>query len=237
MIKILSTMRKRTSSGVDLQILQNKFLEQGKTAMDNNELLVLVLGNGRKSIRSEYLAYRIWEHCAGDLRSLGQMTTEELLLVDGLGAAGVVTLSAALELGRRRAIDDSRAKQIRNPSDAVALLTPLFLDSVVESFYVVYLNRANRILRLECVSIGGMTGTVVDVRLVFKRALELRASALVLSHNHPSGNDKPSEADDRLTEQFVKAGRLLDIGIIDHIIIAGHLHYSYAEEGMLSRLT
>ena len=228
-------MRKRTSSGVDLQILQNKFLDQGKTAMNNNELLVLVLGNGRKSVRSETLASRLWEHCAGDLRSLGQMSAEELLVVEGLGEAGVVTLSAALELGRRRAIEDARTRQIRNPQDAVSVLRPLFMDSVVESFYVVYLNRANRILRLECVSVGGMTGTVVDVRLVFKRALELRASALVLSHNHPSGNDHPSEADDRLTEQFIKAGKLLDISIIDHVIIAGHLHYSYAEDGMLTR--
>ena len=228
-------MRKRTSSGVDLQILQNKFLDQGKTAMNNNELLVLVLGNGRKSVRSETLASRLWEHCAGDLRSLGQMSAEELLVVEGLGEAGVVTLSAALELGRRRAIEDARTRQIRNPQDAVSVLRPLFMDSVVESFYVVYLNRANRILRLECVSVGGMTGTVVDVRLVFKRALELMASALVLSHNHPSGNDRPSEADDRLTEQFIKAGKLLDTSIIDHVIIAGHLHYSYAEEGMLTR--
>ena len=228
-------MRKRTSSGVDLQILQNKFLDQGKTAMNNNELLVLVLGNGRKSVRSETLASRLWEHCAGDLRSLGQMSAEELLVVEGLGEAGVVTLSAALELGRRRAIEDARTRQIRNPQDAVSVFRPLFMDSVVESFYVVYLNRANRILRLECVSVGGMTGTVVDVRLVFKRALELRASALVLSHNHPSGNDRPSEADDRLTEQFIKAGKLLDISIIDHVIIAGHLHYSYADEGMLTR--
>lgn len=159
-------MRKRTSSGVDLQILQNKFLHEGKTAMGNSELLVLVLGNGRKSERSLALASRLWEHCAGDLRSLGQMSAEELLLVDGLGEAGVVTLSAALELGRRRAIEDARTRQIRNPHDAVGLLRPLFMDSVVESFYVVYLNRANRILRLECVSAGGMTGTVVDVRLV-----------------------------------------------------------------------
>ena len=186
-------------------------------------------------MRSETLASRLWEHCAGDLRSLGQMSAEELLVVEGLGEAGVVTLSAALELGRRRAIEDARTRQIRNPQDAVSVLRPLFMDSVVESFYVVYLNRANRILRLECVSVGGMTGTVVDVRLVFKRALELRASALVLSHNHPSGNDRPSEADDRLTEQFIKAGKLLDISIIDHVIIAGHLHYSYAEEGMLTR--
>lgn len=228
-------MRKRTSSGVDLQILQNKFLHHGKTAMDNSELLVLVLGNGRKSQRSHALALRLMEHCAGDLRNLAQMSPEELLLIEGLGMAGVATLSAALELGRRRAIDETRTKQIRNPAEAVALLRPLFLDSVVESFYVVYLNRANRMLRLECVSVGGMTGTVVDVRLVFKRALELRASSLVLSHNHPSGNDRPSEADDRLTEQFIKAGKLLDITVIDHVIIAGHLHYSYAEDGMLSR--
>ncbi|MFM8995074.1 MAG: RadC family protein [Bacteroidota bacterium] len=216
--------------------MQNKFLHHGKTAMDNSELLVLVLGNGRKSARSQDLAIRLWEHCAGDLRHLGQMTPEELLMVEGLGAAGVATLSAALELGRRRAIDDARTKQIRNPTDAVAVLRPLFLDSVVESFYVVYLNRANRILRLESVSVGGMTGTVVDVRLVFKRALELRASSLVLSHNHPSGNDRPSDADDRLTDQFSKAGKLLDITIIDHVIIAGHLHYSYAEDGRLSRM-
>ena len=164
------------------------------------------------------------------------MSAEELLVVEGLGEAGVVTLSAALELGRRRAIEDARTRQIRNPQDAVSVLRPLFMDSVVESFYVVYLNRANRILRLECVSVGGMTGTVVDVRLVFKRALELRASALVLSHNHPSGNDSPSESDRKLTKQFVHAGKLLDILVIDHVIIAGSRYFSFAEEGTLNQL-
>jgi DNA repair protein RadC len=161
---------------------------------------------------------------------------EELLQVDGLGSAGVVTLAAAFELGRRRVIDEPRPRQIKNPTDAIALFRPLFIDSVVESFYVGYLNRANRILRMECVSIGGMAGTVVDVRLVFKRALELRATGLVFSHNHPSGNDKPSDADRNLTKQFVQAGRLLDITVIDHIIIAGSRHFSFAEEGTLSQM-
>jgi DNA repair protein RadC len=236
MIKILSTMRKSTENGVDLRILQNKFLANGKTAMDNSELLVLVLGNGRKTVRSRHLGERLWNYCNGDLRNLGQMSMEELLQVDGLGSAGVVTLAAAFELGRRRVIDEPRPRQIKNPTDAIALFRPLFIDSVVESFYVGYLNRANRILRMECVSIGGMAGTVVDVRLVFKRALELRATGLVFSHNHPSGNDKPSDADRSLTKQFVQAGRLLDITIIDHIIIAGSRHFSFAEEGTLSQM-
>jgi DNA repair protein RadC len=234
MIKILSTMRNGHENGMDLQNLQNKFLLNGKTAMNNSELLVLVLGNGRKTKQSRDLGARLWTHCAGDLRLLGQMSMEDLLQVEGMGSAGVVTLAAALELGRRRVIEAPKAKQIRNPSDAVGILLPMFVDAVVESFYVIFLNRANRILRLECVSIGGMAGTVVDVRLVYKRALELRATGLVMSHNHPSGNDKPSDADNRLTRQFVEAGKLLDITIVDHVIIAGNGYYSYAEEGMLS---
>lgn len=229
-------MRKSTEKGVDLRILQNKFLTNGKTAMDNSELLVLVLGNGRKTARSRHLGERLWNYCNGDLRSLGQMSMEELLQVDGLGSAGVVTLAAAFELGRRRVIDEPKLRQVRNPIEAVAIFRPLFVDSVVESFYVGYLNRANRILRMECVSIGGMAGTVVDVRLVFKRALELRATGLVLSHNHPSGNDSPSDADRKLTKQFVEAGKLLDIVVIDHIIIAGSRYFSFAEEGTLNQI-
>ncbi len=229
-------MRKSIEKGVDLRILQNKFLSNGKTAMDNSELLVLVLGNGKRTVRSRHLGERLWHHCNGDLRNLGQMSMEELLQVEGLGSAGVVTLAAALELGLRRVVEEPKSRQIRNSSDSIQLFRPLFLDSVVESFYVVYLNRANRILRMECVSIGGMAGTVVDVRLVFKRALELRATGLVFSHNHPSGNDKPSDADRNLTKQFVQAGRLLDITVIDHIIIAGSSHFSFAEEGTLNQM-
>lgn len=228
-------MRKRQEIGVDLQILQNKFLVGGKTAMDNSELLVLVLGNGRKTALSRQLGDRLWAHCGGNLKELGQMSLEEMLQIKGMGSAGVITLAAALELGRRRVIEEPHCKQIRNPSDAIAALQPLFMDMVAESFYVMYLNRANRVLRVECVSLGGMTGTVVDLRLVYKRALELRACALVLSHNHPSGNDQPSDADNRLTRQFIEAGKFLDIAIIDHVIIAGSKHYSYAEEGTLSR--
>lgn len=228
-------MRKRTENRTDLQILQNKLLTNGKTAMDNSELLVLVLGNGRKTIQSRQLGERLWAHCLGDLRSLGQMSMEELLQVEGMGSAGVITLAAAFELGKRRMVDEPRAKQIRNPTDAISVLQPMFLDMVFESFYVIFLNRANRMLRMECVSVGGMAGTVVDVRLIFKRALELRSTGLVLSHNHPSGNNQPSEADNRLTQQFVEAGRLLDIVIIDHVIIAGNRHYSFAEEGVLTR--
>jgi len=227
-------MRKSTEKGVDLQILQNKFLTDGKTAMNNSELLVLVLGNGRRSIKSRELGERLWSYCNGDLRHLGQMSMEELLRVKGLGSAGVVTLAAAFELGRRRIVEEPKSKQLRKPSDSVELFRPMFLDSVVESFYVVYLNRANRVLRMECISIGGMVGTVVDVRLVFKRALELRATGIVMSHNHPSGNDSPSECDRKLTKQFVQAGRLLDIAVIDHIIIAGSRYYSFAEEGSLN---
>ena len=109
----------------------------------------------------------------------------------------------------------------------------MYLDVVVESFNVVYLNRANRIVRLECVSLGGLTGTVVDVRMVFKRALELRASGLLLSHNHPSGNVQPSECDIRLTSQFIQAGKLFDISIIDHVIVAGNRSFSFVEQGVM----
>ncbi|MFZ9631792.1 MAG: RadC family protein [Bacteroidia bacterium] len=229
-------MRKSTEKGVDLRILQNKFLTDGKTAMNNSELLVLVLGNGRRTMKSQHLGERLWSYCNGDLRNLGQMSMEELLQVEGLGSAGVVTLAAAFELGRRRVVEEPKCRQIRNPSDSVALFRPLFLDAVVESFYVVYLNRANRVLRLECISIGGMAGTVVDVRLVFKRALELRATGIIMCHNHPSGNDSPSESDRKLTKQFVHAGKLLDILVIDHVIIAGSRYFSFAEEGTLNQL-
>lgn len=226
-------MRKIQDNGVDLQNLQNKFLLQGKSAMNDSDLLVLLLGNGKRSVRSRHLGDRVWQYCGGNLANLGRMSMEDMMQIEGLGAAGMLTLAAAMELGRRRVVEEPVVKQIKNPTDAFDMLLPLFIDSVVESFYVVYLNRANRILRLECVSVGGFSGTVVDIRLVYKRALELRATALVMSHNHPSGNLHPSEQDIKLTKQFIEAGKLLDVRVIDHVIIAGNRCYSFAEHGDL----
>ncbi|MSP57808.1 MAG: DNA repair protein RadC [Flavobacteriaceae bacterium] len=233
MIKNLSTLKHFQDNTSNLQNLQQKLLLRGKNAMNDSELLVIVLGNGKKTPKSKSLGSRVWQFCQGNLYALGRMTLEELLCVEGLGISGALTLAAAFELGKRRVIEEPLSKQIRSSSDALHILLPLYLDVVVESFNVVYLNRANRIVRLECVSLGGLTGTVVDVRMVFKRALELRASGLLLSHNHPSGNVQPSECDIRLTSQFIQAGKLFDISIIDHVIVAGNRSFSFVEQGVM----
>ena len=161
------------------------------------------------------------------------MNIEELMQIEGIGKAKAVVLSAAFEIGRRRTSPEEEKPTIKSSSDIAAHFQALLKDRYSEAFIVAYLNRANRLIKTEWISEGGMTGTVADPRIILKKALDLRAVNMVLCHNHPSGNLQPSRADEELTQKIKSAAALMDIQVLDHIIVSHLGYYSFADEGIL----
>jgi DNA repair protein RadC len=153
--------------------------------------------------------------------------------IKGLGRVKAVTICAALELGRRRRESEAILEKIANSRDAAAIMQPHLADLSHEEFWVILLNRANKVITRKNISVGGTSGTVVDAKIIFKEAIQARCSGIILCHNHPSGNNKPSEADIQLTRKLKEGALQLDLAILDHIIIAGSSFFSFADEGLL----
>ena len=217
---------------------REKLLLKGKKQLTDAELLAIILGSGNRDESALGLAQRILQAYNADLNELGRCSIKELTdRFNGVGEAKAISIIAALELGQRRKLLSLQNRPLISSSkEAYLALAPLLMDLETEEFWILLLNQANRMIGREKISAGGLAITSVDSRVVFKKALECNATSIVLCHNHPSGNDKPSDADRNLTKQFVQAGRLLDITVIDHIIIAGSRHFSFAEEGTLSQM-
>ncbi|MBK7428405.1 MAG: DNA repair protein RadC [Saprospiraceae bacterium] len=214
---------------------REKMLHHGRTHLTDAELLAILLGSGSRNESALDLSKRILSKAENNLHTLGTMSLHELMQFKGVGEAKAITISAALELGRRRTSHDVQTlPSITCSGDSFKILYPLLADHSKEYFWVCFLNRKNLVIHKECISSGGISGTVVDVRLIFKKALEVMASAIVLAHNHPSGNLNPSDKDRTLTRKLYEAGKLMDIMILDHIIIAGTKYYSFADNGLLS---
>jgi DNA repair protein RadC len=213
---------------------REKMLLKGRHQLTDAELLAILLGSGTRSESALGLAQRILHSVDNDLDELGKRTLHDLLQFKGVGQVKALSISAALELGRRRhQVDVRHRPQVRGSRDAFHLLSGVLQDLAHEEFWVLLLNRANRVIGREQISSGGTAGTVVDSKIVFRKALECRASSLVLSHNHPSGQLHPSQADIELTRKLKEGGALLDIGILDHLILGDRSYYSFADEGML----
>ena len=213
---------------------REKLLNKGKTALSDAELLAILLNTGSRNETVVDLAKRILGSVNNDLVSLSRMSHKELTQFKGMGPAKAVTLAAALELGRRRRESEAAQKvKISSSKDAFEYLAPLLSDLTHEEFWILLLNRANKVIGKHRVGAGGFTGTVADPRIIFKTALEHSAVALILSHNHPSGNLKPSMEDINLTKKLNEAGKFLDIPILDHLIIGESSYYSFADEGNL----
>lgn len=214
---------------------REKMVKRGTDALSNAELLAILINTGFRNKSALDIARDLLDKSQQNLLELGKHTLSDLRKVKGLGEKKAVTLLAALELGKRRqlAIGLERPK-LSTSSDLFNVLNAYFIDKTVEEFYVVYLNAGNRLISLEQISNGGITSTVVDSRIIFKKALELSGvTQLVLAHNHPSGSLFPSEPDKRLTERVKEGGKLLDIKLLDHIIVAGNQFYSFADNGIL----
>lgn len=207
---------------------------KGVKILSDAELLAILIQNGTRDRTAVDLARDILDSCKQNLRELGRLSLAELTRVRGIGEAKALTIMAALELGRRRQVAGNLDKPVVNGASSVAaFLQTLLADYEHEVFVVLFLNRANRINHHEIVSYGGMSGTVADPRVILRRALEEKAVSLILCHNHPSGNLRPSMADRELTLKIREAARFFDIAVLDHIIVSQDGFFSFADEGII----
>jgi DNA repair protein RadC len=213
---------------------REKLLLKGTRSLSDVELLAILIGSGNISESAVELSRRILASVNNNLNELGKNQVADLLKFKGIGKAKAVSIIAALELGRRRKEQSAADKVIiRQSSDAAGYFRPFLEDLNHEEFWVLLLNRSNTVIDKMMVSQGGLAGTVTDVRLILKMAIEKLASALVLCHNHPSGNMQASEADHKITKKIKEAAALMDITVLDHVIIAHDQYLSFADEGIL----
>ncbi len=211
---------------------REKLLLKGKAVLSDAELLAILLGSGTVSVSAVDLAKQILASANNNLHELAKLSLKDLMKFKGIGEAKGITIISALELGRRRKNSEPKKRdKITASSDVHEIMSPYLLDARREEFWVLLLNRANEVIRTEKISEGGVSGTVADPKLIFKTALDHLASALILVHNHPSGNLKPSQADLQMTQKMKEAGKFLEIPILDHVIFTDHGFYSFVDEG------
>jgi DNA repair protein RadC len=213
---------------------REKLMLKGKTALSDAELIAILIGSGNRNESAVELSKRILASVDANLNALGKLTLQQLMNFKGIGEAKAISILAAMELGRRRRAEEAlELKKITSSKTTYELMQPIIGELPHEEFWVLYLNNANKVLLKSQQGKGGITGTLVDVRLVFKTAFELGATALILCHNHPSGNVKPSEADKKLTQKLKVAGENLDIQVLDHLIVTENGYFSFADEDLL----
>ena len=198
------------------------------------ELIALLIGSGTRNETAVELSRRILGTVDNNLNFLGRMTVKELTKFKGIGEAKAISIVAAMELGRRRKEEiNGYSEKIITSRDAFDVMRPLMQDLPYEEFWLLMLNRANKLIRKELISRGGISGTVVDPKIIFRLAMEYYSSSIIVCHNHPSGNLQPSEADIRITRNIREAGRIMEITLVDHLIITDTSYYSFADEGMM----
>lgn len=213
---------------------REKMLAKGVQSLSDAELLAILIGSGTREVSAVELSRNILSETGNKLSSLGKMSIPELMKIRGIGQAKAVSIVAALELGRRRNSSEIIEKQqITSSKDVFDIFHALLSDLSHEEFWVMYLNRSNKIIDRYKLSQGGVSGTVIDVRLILKRALELLASGIIICHNHPSGNSAASENDIKITEKLKIASEQMDIKLLDHIIICDGSYLSFCDEGIL----
>lgn len=214
---------------------REKLLTKGSHVLSDAELLAILIGTGTPKNSALDLARAIINNSSHSLFQVSRMSVNELKEIDGIKNAKATRLKAAFELMARIDSEPREEKtNIRSSADAYRLARPFLKDLSHEEFYVAYLNRANKVISLEMISKGGLSGTVADGKVIFKKALDHQSSGLILFHNHPSGQLKPSESDRRLTKQLSEFGKMIDLQILDHIILAGDNYFSFADEGLMS---
>ncbi|MEH6764818.1 RadC family protein [Aequorivita antarctica] len=213
---------------------REKLLLKGRTALSDAELIAILIGSGSRNESAVSLSQRILASADNNLSELGRLSIPELMEFKGIGEAKAISIAAAMELGRRRRTGEALERKKINSSNSVfEYVQPIIGELPHEEFWILYLNNSNKIIKSSQLSKGGITGTVVDVRLAFKEALQLGAVGIILAHNHPSGTLKPSQADIQLTKKLKVAGDSLDIKVLDHLIITEKAYFSFADENML----
>ncbi len=214
---------------------REKMLKLGFPALSNAELMAILIGSGNQNESAVELSRRILSDFENNLDKLGKSSVDKLTAYVGIGEAKAINILAALELGRRRQLTDGRIQtKINSSEDAFRYLSVDLSDLVHEEFWTLYLDRANNVIGKAKISQGGISGTVIDVRIILKQAIEKQASSIILVHNHPSGNLDPSSNDLEITRKASSAAQLIDMKVLDHLIIAGHRYTSLADEGLLT---
>jgi DNA repair protein RadC len=213
---------------------REKLLLKGTSAISDAELVAILIGSGTPKMSAVELSKKILLQGNNNLNELARLSVKDLMKIKGIGEAKAITIVAALELGRRRKEQDPEEKpKITSSKDAFDLLKGEMMDLSKEEFWVLLMNRANRVTKKKRVSEGGVSGTVADPKIIFKLALEELASGIIVAHNHPSGNLQASQSDIDLTRKLKEAGKFLEIQLLDHIIIANQKYLSFADEGMM----
>jgi DNA repair protein RadC len=211
---------------------REKLILKGKAALSDAELIAILIGSGTISVSAVDLAKHILNGNGNDLNQLATLSIYDLQKFKGIGEAKAISIISALELGRRRKLSAPPVKpKITCSEDAFILMEPHLLDLPYEEFWIILLNKSNHVIKKCLVSTGGVSGTIADPKIIFKMALESLASGMILVHNHPSGNKKPSEADIQLTNKLRQGGIFMDVPVLDHLIFTNHGYYSFADEG------
>lgn len=213
---------------------REKFLLKGKNSLSDAELLAIIMGSGNREDSAVELGRKILNSVGNNWHNLSLLQISDLVKFKGIGEAKAISIAVALEIGRRRAAQEVPEKvQITNSRETYKVLLPHLSDLQTEEFWAIYLNQNNRILGKGKLSSGGINQSVVDVRILFKTALEHLATGIIIAHNHPSGNLKPSSEDLKITKQIAEAGKILNIQLLDHLIIAQNSYLSFADENLL----
>ena len=213
---------------------REKFLLKGKNSLSDAELLAIIMSSGNREDSAVELARKILDSVGNNWHNLSLLQIPDLIKFKGIGEAKAISIATALEIGRRRAAQEVPEKiKINSSSDMFKVLQPFLGDLQREEFWVIFLNQNNRMLGKSQLSSGGINQSVVDLRILFKAALENFATGIVIAHNHPSGNLKPSQEDLKITKQISDAGKILNIQLLDHLIVTQNSYFSFADENLL----
>lgn len=213
---------------------REKLLYKGTSALSDAELIAILLGSGTQKQSAVDLARRLLQTGNNSLDEIARMSVADLKKVAGIGTVKAIVLVAAMEIGRRRKeVATVDKPKVSGSRDAFEMLRAEMMDLPNEEFWVLLLNRANRVVRKKRISEGGISGTVADPRIIFKLALDELACSIIVAHNHPSGNTVASQSDIELTRRLKEAGKVMEIQVLDHLIIAGNKYFSFADEGMM----
>jgi DNA repair protein RadC len=212
---------------------REKYVNKGMNSLTDAELFAILLGSGYKDKTALDLSKEILRSVSNNLDDFARLTMKDLMKFKGVGEVKAITLQVAFEIARRRKLAESSIDYIKTSHDVFDLLGPRLSDLCIEEFHIILMNRKNKILSIHKISEGGTTGTVVDAKIIFKKAIDNLASSMILVHNHPSGNKLPSNADMQITKKIKVFGELVDITILDHIIIANDNYFSFADENIL----
>ena len=213
---------------------REKLLLKGKSALSDAELIALLIGSGTGSLSAVEVSKLVLQSVGNNLHDLAKLSVKDLMKSKGIGEAKAIAIVAAMELGRRRKESETEKKpKVSGSKEAFDLVKGDLMDLQHEEFWVLLFNRANRLIKKGRISEGGVSGTVADPKVIYKLALEELASGIIVVHNHPSGNLTPSQSDISLTKKLKEAGKVLEIQLLDHLIVAGQKYFSFADEGIL----